>query len=144
MLIESGKNKHKVSAKDIQDAAFRGTIFTEDEKVVSAKIVNFLRPFVQQRTKENKLPEPHILTRAPLAALANHIAVITGFPSLVRNLWITSQPTPRSLHLTAAGVYQAFSEQWDIPAGNEKWITSSTQAGKDKVALSGHFSTQSG
>src|SRR5436190_20054503 len=66
MLIESGKIHRVVTCDDIQHAAFKGTTFTEKEKLVAAKIVNFIRPFVQQRADDNKFPEPHILTRPPL------------------------------------------------------------------------------
>jgi hypothetical protein len=86
MLTESAKIQRTVTSDDIQKAAFRGTTFTEKEKVMSAKIVNFLRPFIQKRTIDNQLPKPHILTCAPLAALANSIAIIAGFPSFVRKL----------------------------------------------------------
>ncbi|RUO96072.1 hypothetical protein BC936DRAFT_142675 [Jimgerdemannia flammicorona] len=85
--------------------AFRGTTFTDKEKAVAARIVNFLRPFVQQRGDDNQLPAPHILTRAPLAALANTIATIVGFRSLARKLSPASSNDPRSLPLTAAGIY---------------------------------------
>ena len=105
----------------------------QKRKLVAAKIVNFIRPFVQQRTDDNKFPEPHILTHAPLAALANVIATITGFPSLVRKLLITSKDI-RALHLTAAGVYDAFHKQYDIPVDNTNWIINSNQAGKNKPA----------
>ena len=138
MLIESGKIKRVVTSNDIQGAAFRGTTFTEKEKAVAAKIVNFLRPFVQQRKDDNDFPEPHILTRAPLAALANYIAKCAGFPSLVRKLSITSQNT-RALHLTAAGVYETFREDWDIPVDNVSWITSSHEATRIKPATFGAF-----
>ena len=47
MLIESGKIHRVVTCDDIQHAAFKGTTFTEKEKLVAAKIVNFIRPFVQ-------------------------------------------------------------------------------------------------
>jgi hypothetical protein len=139
MLIESGKIQRVVMCNDIQHAAFKGTTFTEKEKMVAAKITNFLRPFVQQRTDDNRLPEPHILMRAPLAALANTIATITGFSSLVRSLSITSQQDLRSLQLTAAGVYDTFCGQWDIPADDANWITNSYQAGKSKPATFGAF-----
>src|SRR3954447_21363974 len=46
MLTESVKIQHIVTSDDIQKAAFREITFTEQEKVMSAKIVNFLRPFV--------------------------------------------------------------------------------------------------
>src|SRR4051812_34459223 len=139
ILIESGKIQRVVMCNDIQHAAFKGTTFTEKEKMVAAKITNFLRPFVQQRTDDNRLPEPHILTRAPLAALANTIATITGFSSLVRSLSITSQQDLRSLQLTAAGVYDTFRGQWNIPADDANWITNSYQAGKSKPATFGAF-----
>ena len=83
MLTESSKIQRIVTSTDIQNAAFKGTIFTKRETMVAAKIVNFLRPFVPQRTEDNHLPKPHILTCAPLVALANTIATITGFPHLV-------------------------------------------------------------
>jgi len=83
MLTESGKIQHMVTSGDIQRAAFKGTIFTEKEKMVAARIVNFLRPFIQQRSDDNKLSKPHTLTRAPLVALSNTIATITGFPHLI-------------------------------------------------------------
>ena len=76
MLVESGKIRRGITSDDIQCGAFRGTVFMEREKAVSAKIANFLRPFVQQRMDDNKPQKPHILARAPLAALAN---VIAGF-----------------------------------------------------------------
>ncbi|RUS15296.1 hypothetical protein BC937DRAFT_92639, partial [Endogone sp. FLAS-F59071] len=139
MLIESGKILRVVTCNDIQHAAFKGTTFTEKEKMVAAKIANFLRPFVQQRTDDNRLPEPHILTRAPLAALANTVATITGFPSLVRKLSVASQQDSRALHLTAAGVYDTFHGQWDIPVDDRNWITNSYQAGKSKPAIFGAF-----
>jgi len=139
MLIESGKIQRVVTCNDIQHAAFKGTMLTEKEKMVAAKIVNFLRPFVQQRTDDNRLPEPHILTRAPLAALANTIATITGCPSLVRSLSITSQQDLRSLQLTAAGAYDAFHGQWDIPINDASWITNSYDAGKNKAITFGAF-----
>jgi hypothetical protein len=139
MLIKSGKIRQILTNNDIQNAAFRGTVLTEKEMAVSAKIANFLRPFVQQRMDDNKLPEPHILTRAPLAALANAIATITGFPSLVRKLSITPQQNPRALHLTASGIYDTFRGQWDIPVDDSNWITSSHQAGKSKPATFGAF-----
>ena len=132
MLIESGKIHRVVTCDDIQHAAFKGTTFTEKEKLVAAKIVNFIRPFVQQRADDNKFPEPHILTRAPLVALANAIAIISGFPSLVRKLSITSKQSNRALHLTASGIYDTFRGQWDIPVG-ENWITNSYQAGRNKI-----------
>ena len=138
MLIESGKIRQVITSDNIQHAAFRGTIFTEKEKAVSAKIANFLRPFVQQRTDDNKLPEPNILVRAPLAALANAIVTVTGFPSLVQKLSIAPQQKPRALHLTAAGIYDTF-RQWDIPIDNANWITNSYQAGKNKPAIFGAF-----
>jgi len=139
MLIESGKIQRVVTCNDIQHAAFKGTTFTEKEKVVAAKITNFLRPFVQQRTNDNQLPKPHILTRAPLAALANTIATITGFPSLVQSLSITSQQDLRSLQLTAAGIYDTYHGQWDIPTNDANWITNSYEAGKNKPAIFGAF-----
>jgi hypothetical protein len=139
MLIESGKIQRVVTCNNIQHAAFKGTTFTEKEKMVAAKIVNFLRPFVQQRTDDNRLPEPHILTRAPLAALANTITTITGFPSLVQSLSITSQQDLRSLQLTAAGAYDAFHGQWDIPINDASWITNSYDAGKNKAIIFGAF-----
>ncbi|CAJ0645812.1 13622_t:CDS:2 [Entrophospora sp. SA101] len=85
--------------------AFKGTIFTDKEKTVSANIVNFLWPFVQKHTIDNHLPEPHILIYAPLAALANYIATIT-----------------------AAGVY-------DVPVDDTNWITNSNQAEKNKPVI---------
>lgn len=139
MLTESGKIKRDITNDDIQRAAFKGTTFTEKEKMAAAKIVNFLRPFVQQRSDDNRLPTPHILTRAPLAALANTIAVITGSPSLVQKLSITPQEDSRALHLTAAGVYDAFREHWDIPVGDGSWITNASQAGKNKPTTFGAF-----
>ena len=45
MLIESGKIHRVVTCDDIQHAAFKGTTFTEKEKLVAAKIVNFIRTF---------------------------------------------------------------------------------------------------
>lgn len=134
MLTESAKIQRTVTSDDIQKAAFRETTFTEKEKVMSAKIVNFLRPFIQKRTIDNQLPEPHILTCAPLAALANSIVIIAGFPSLVRRLSITSKNDFRALHLTAAGVYDAFHKQYDIQVDNTNWITNSYQAGRNKPA----------
>jgi hypothetical protein len=134
MLTESAKIKHVITSDDIQKAAFKGTNFTDKEKTVSAKIVNFLRPFVQKRTIDNYLPKSHILIYAPLAALANYIATITGFPSLVRKLSITSKNI-RSLHLTAAGVYDVFHKQYDVPVDDTNWITNSNQVGKNKPAI---------
>ena len=143
MLTESAKIQHVVTSDDIQKAAFRGTTFTDKEKAVSAKIVNFLRPFVPKRTIDNQLPDPHVLTRAPLAALANCIATIAGFPALVHKLSITSQKGVRALHLTAAGIYDTFHEQYDIPIDDTNWITNSYQAGKSKVAtFSAIFNTK--
>jgi hypothetical protein len=135
MLTESGKIQRVVTSDDIQRAAFKGTTFTEKEKMVAAKIINFLRPFVQQRADDNQLPAPHILTRAPLAALANIIVTIIGSPSLVRKLAITPLQGSRALHLTAAGIYDVFHEQWDIPVDDTNWITNSYQAGKTKAAV---------
>jgi len=113
MLIESGKIHRVVTCDDIQHAAFKGTIFTEKEKLVTVKIVNFIRLFIQQHTDDNKFPELHILTRVPLAVLTNAIATITDFLSLVRKLLITSKDI-RALYLTATGVYDAFHKQYDI------------------------------
>ncbi|CAG8670101.1 286_t:CDS:2, partial [Paraglomus occultum] len=115
MLIESGKIQRVVTCSDIQHAAFKGTMLTEKEKM------------------------PHILTRAPLAALANTIATITGCPSLVRSLSITSQQDLRSLQLTAAGAYDTFHGQWDIPINDASWITNSYDAGKNKAITFGAF-----
>ncbi|CAJ0883831.1 10141_t:CDS:2 [Entrophospora sp. SA101] len=89
----------------LTEQAFKGTIFTDKEKTVSANIVNFLWPFVQKHTIDNHLPEPHILIYAPLAALANYIATIT-----------------------AAGVY-------DVPVDDTNWITNSNQAEKNKPVI---------
>jgi len=139
MLTESRKLSRVATMEDIQHAAFTGTVFTTKEKEAGAKIVNFLRPFVQQRTEDNQLPEPHILLRAPLAALANTIATISGFPSLVRRLSITSKNDHRALHLTASGMYDTFHGQWDIPADGGNWITNSNQAGQNKSAVFGAF-----
>ncbi|CAG8529334.1 10979_t:CDS:2, partial [Ambispora leptoticha] len=139
MLVESGKIRRGITSDDIQCAAFRGTVFTEREKAVSAKIADFLRPFVQQRMDDNKPQEPHILARAPLAALANAIVTVAGFPSLIRKLSITSSQDSRALHLTAAGVYDAFHGQWDIPVDDRNWITNSYQAGKNKSTAFGAF-----
>ncbi|CAG8458472.1 10154_t:CDS:10 [Ambispora leptoticha] len=139
---EKEDQNQESSAKTIREtfsAAFKGTTFTKKEKMIATNIINFLRPFIQQRTDDNQLPEPHILMRAPLAALANAIATITGFPSLVRSLSITSQQDPRSLQLTAAGVYDTFRGQWDIPTDNGNWITNSYKAGKNKPATFGAF-----
>lgn len=86
VLTESKKISRVVTSEDIQHAVFTGTVVTEKEK-----IVNFLRPFIQQRTIDNKLPETHILTRASLAALAN--AIVAPHP------FITLQQDPRSLQL---------------------------------------------
>jgi len=61
MLVESAKISRIVTSEDIQHGTFKGTTFTEREKEVAAKIVNFLRPFVPQRTEDNQLPKPHVL-----------------------------------------------------------------------------------
>jgi hypothetical protein len=139
MLTESGKVKRVVTGDDIQHAAYKGTTFTEKEKIVAAKIVNFLRPFVQQRTDDNPFPVRHILTCAPLAALANTIATIAGFPSRVRKLSVTSHGDCHALQLTASGIYDVLHGQWDIPNGDGNWITNSYQAGKHKPATFGGF-----
>ncbi|RUS19003.1 hypothetical protein BC937DRAFT_88082, partial [Endogone sp. FLAS-F59071] len=139
MLVESGKIRRGITSDDIQCAAFRGTVFTEREKAVSAKVANFLRPFVQQRMDDNKPQEPYILACAPLAALANAIVTVAGFPSLIRKLSITSSQDSRALHLTAAGVYDTFHGQWDIPVDDSNWITNSYQAGKSKSTAFGAF-----
>jgi len=139
MLIELGKILRVVTCNDIQHAAFKGTMFTEKEKMVAAKIANFLQPFVQQRMDDNQLPEPHILMRAPLAALANTIVTITGFSTLTQSLSITSQQDLHSLQLTAAGVYNTYHGQWDIPTDDANWITNSYEAGKNKPATFGAF-----
>jgi hypothetical protein len=139
MLTESGKIKRVVTGVDIQNAAFGGLILTEKEKEVAAKIVNFLRPFACQRTDENQPRIPYILARAPLAALANTIAKITGFHSLVQKVSVTPQEGLRALHLTASGLYDALHEQWDIPTNDGRWITNCYLAGKSKPTVFGAF-----
>ncbi|RUO97050.1 hypothetical protein BC936DRAFT_141067 [Jimgerdemannia flammicorona] len=104
MLIKLGKIRRGITSDDIQCAAFRGTVFTEREKAMSAKIANFLRPFVQQCIDDNKPQEPHILACVPLAALANAIVTVAGFSSLIRKLSITLSQDSHALYLTAAGV----------------------------------------
>ena len=42
VLTELAKIQRVVTSDDIQGAAFRGTIFTDKEKAVAARIVNFL------------------------------------------------------------------------------------------------------
>ena len=76
---------------------------------------------------------------ALLAALANTIVTITGFSTLTQSLSITSQQDLHSLQLTAAGIYDTFRGQWDIPADDANWITNSYQAGKSKPATFGAF-----
>jgi hypothetical protein len=139
MLAESSKVQRTVTPDDIQGAAFKGINLTDKEKTVASKIVNFIRPFVRQRMDDNRLPTPHILTCAPLAALANSIAIIAGFPSLARKLSITLEKNSRALHLTAAGLYETVRSQWDIPIGNNNWITSSHQATRSKSVTFGAF-----
>ncbi len=46
MLIESGKIHRVVTCDDIQHAAFKGTIFTEKEKLVTVKIVECMMHFI--------------------------------------------------------------------------------------------------
>ncbi|RUS29077.1 hypothetical protein BC938DRAFT_481085 [Jimgerdemannia flammicorona] len=134
MLTESGKIQQVITSDNIQYATFKGTTFTEKEKMVVAMIVNFFQPFVQQHMDDNQFSEPHILTCAPLAALANIITTITGFPFLIRKVLINSQQGSHALHLTAAGIYDTFRGQWDIPVDDTNWITNSYQAGKTKTA----------
>ncbi|RUS35488.1 hypothetical protein BC938DRAFT_482755 [Jimgerdemannia flammicorona] len=86
------KIQYIIILDDIQKAAFRGTTFTNKEKTVSVKIINFLQLFIQQHTDDNELLVPHILMHTLLVALANTITTITGFPSLVfdNTNWITN------------------------------------------------------
>ena len=74
-----------------------------------------------------------------VGSLANTIATISGFSSLVRRLSITSKNDHRALHLTASGMYDTFHGQWDIPADGGNWITNSNQAGQNKSAVFGAF-----
>lgn len=99
---------------DVQNATFKGIIFTEEEKKTAANIVNFLRPFIQQRGKDNKLPKPHILTVAPIAALSNTIATILGFSSLTENyhlyrdkifVYCTLQPLVYTIPSIISGIF---------------------------------------